>query len=92
MSEIIQHTINYTIDELKEIGSTKGVVFRKYTENSRFDLSKEDFSSNIEVSNLGHIKINGNIVSPFEKEFEKGKGCFYVKLQGTGGEGPGIDA
>ena len=82
MAEIIQHLIKYTDGELKEI-LKNGEVFRKYPKNPKFAL--EDIrqylgkiTNEIEVSNLGHIKINGSIVSPFEKDK---KGYFYVTLQ-----------
>jgi hypothetical protein len=78
---IIGHIINYTLDELKEIAKT-GEVFRKYPKNTNHALFTfrpymEDLTIDVEVSNLGHIKINDKIVSPFEKE----KGYFYVILQ-----------
>jgi hypothetical protein len=80
MSDIIQHIINYTLDELKEI-ATKREVYRKYPKNLNHVLWEirpylEKVCSNIEVSNLGNIKIDGKIVSPFEKE----PGYFYVML------------
>jgi len=82
MAEIIQHIVNYSLDELKEIAKN-GEVFRKYPKNPKHALSEireymGKITDDIEVSNLGHIKINGNIVSPFEKEK---KGWFYVTLQ-----------
>jgi hypothetical protein len=39
MTEIIQHLINYTEDELKEIYKT-GEAFRKYPKNRKFVLDK----------------------------------------------------
>lgn len=82
MPEIIQHIINYNLVELREIAKN-GEVFRQYPKNSKHALWKiRDYlgqiTDDIEVSNLGRVKINGNIVSPFEKEK---KGEFYVTLQ-----------
>ena len=82
MSEIIQHIVNYCLDELKEI-ARNGEVFRKYPKNPNHALWEireymGKITADIEVSNLGHIKINGNIVTPFEKGK---KGEFYVTLQ-----------
>jgi hypothetical protein len=79
---IFPHVVIYSLDELKQIGKT-GEAFRKYLKNPYFVLNEikpylESISNDIEVSNLGHIKINGNIVSPFEKEK---KGYFYVNLE-----------
>jgi hypothetical protein len=81
MSEIIQHIINYTVDELKEI-LKHGETYRKYPKNQKVALDEirpylEKITAVIEVSNLGNIKINGNAVTPFEKE----TGYYYVTLQ-----------
>jgi hypothetical protein len=81
MSEIIQHLINYTVDELKQLYRT-GETFRKYPKNPKFALDKirqslESISNDIEVSNLGNIKINGIQVSQFEKDDRD----IYVTLQ-----------
>jgi hypothetical protein len=79
--EIIQHIVNYTLDELKEIDKL-GEVFRKYPKNPKkayFDYRKciEDITNEIEISNLGNVKVNGNIVHPFIKD----DGDLYVTLQ-----------
>jgi hypothetical protein len=71
MAEIIQHTIKYSVDELKQIYKT-GEAFRKYPNNPGFALTND-----IEVGNLGHIRINGIEVSPFKKD----DGNIYVMLQ-----------
>jgi len=81
MAEIIQHIVNYSLDELKEIAKN-GEVFRKYPKNPNHALLEirehmGKITADIEVSSLGRIKINGNIVTPFEKE----KGWFYVTIQ-----------
>jgi hypothetical protein len=80
--EIFPHKINYTFGELKQILKA-GEVFRKYPKNPKLALAEikpylENISNDIEVSNSGNIKINGDDVVPFEKE----RGCFYVTLQG----------
>jgi hypothetical protein len=81
MNEIVQHTINYTVDELKQIYKT-GEAFRKYPKNQKFALDGmrqclETITSDIEVSNLGHIKIDGVDVPSFKKD----DGDIYVTLQ-----------
>jgi hypothetical protein len=81
MSEIVQHIINYTADELKEI-LKKGEIYREYPKNQKLALEEirshlKVITAVIEVSNLGNIKINGVIVKPFEKE----TGYYYVTLQ-----------
>ena len=80
MAEIIQHIVNYSLDELKVIAKT-GEVFRKYPKNPKFCLWEivpylEKITADIEISNLGNIKIDGNIVSPYKKD-----GNYYVALQ-----------
>jgi hypothetical protein len=90
MNEIIQHTVNYTLDELiemvkpstyepvnlvdgvpvhliKDIKPLSGEVFRKYPSNEI-----------IEVSNLGRIKINNEIIEQWE-DGPNGKGWLYIK-------------
>ena len=72
MSEIIQHIVNYKLNELKEIAK-KSEVFRKYPKNPKYvyaDLVPylNKITADIEVSNLGNIKIDGNLVSPYIKD------------------------
>jgi hypothetical protein len=84
MSEIVTHAINYTVDELKILAKDKE-VFRKYPKNPAhaywnfrdFLQSKECQNIDIEVGNLGHVRIDGKIVEPYEKD----KGYFYVKIK-----------
>ena len=80
MGEIIQHIVNYSLDELKEIAKT-GEVFRKFPQNPKCAYAEiapylEKITGEIEVSNLGNVKINGNAVSPYKKD-----GDYYVLLQ-----------
>jgi hypothetical protein len=92
MPEIIQHTINYTLEELKkmvkpstyeyvtifdglpvhqikDVNCLSGEVFRKYPKNNA-----------IEVSNLGRMKINNEIVEQWDDD-ANGKGWLYVKIK-----------
>ena len=80
MAEIIQHIINYSLDELKEIAKT-GEVYRKYPKNPKYVYAEivpylDKITADIKVSNLGNIKINGDIVSPYKEN-----GNYYVLLQ-----------
>jgi hypothetical protein len=82
MSEIVQHIVNYTLNELKIIVK-EGEVFRKYPKNPKRALEEirpylEGITANIEVGNQGKIKINGDVITPFEKK----KDYYYVTLQG----------
>jgi hypothetical protein len=84
MSEIVIHTINYTVDELMSLAKSKE-IFRKYPKNPDhaylnfrdFLLDPECQNIDIEVSNLGYIRIDGKTVEPYEK----GKGYFYIKIK-----------
>jgi hypothetical protein len=89
MTDIIQHTVNYSLDELKELVNSpmdnklfqkikrymhlitcnknlSGEVFRKYP------LSPSP--ATFECSNLGRIRINGDICKPVEEK----PGWLYV--------------
>jgi len=79
--EIIQHIVNYTLEELKIIDKF-GEVYRKYPKNPKrayFEFRKyiQNINNDIEVSNLGNIKINSNLVPLFKKD----DGDIYVTLQ-----------
>jgi hypothetical protein len=78
----IDHTVKYTVEELKEIDKN-GEAFRKYSQYFKLSsLAKENIEKLvnenivIEVSNIGTIKVNDKIIKPFERE----KGYFYVNL------------
>jgi len=91
MDEHVPHTISYSFDELAQmvenqpyeyvnfyngkpihkildINSLPGEVFRKYPENN-----------NIEVSNLGRIKIDDKVIEQWEDD-KNGKDYLYVKI------------
>lgn len=94
MDIIVQHTVNFTLDELKgmviskehinecvnsfngkpiyqiiDVNILPGEVFRKYPHNK-----------NIEVSNLGRIKIDNKIIEQWD-DHQNGKGWLYVKIK-----------
>ena len=80
MSEIIQHLINYTADELKQLYKNNE-IFRKYQKNPKYALDNirqdlKNITNDIEVSNLGNIKINGALSPQFMKDKD-----IYVVLQ-----------
>lgn len=89
--KVIEHVINYSLDELimmvkpstyeyvnlingipiheiMGIASVQGEVFRKYPKNEK-----------IEVSNLGRIKLNNEIIKQWDDDIN-GKGWLYVKI------------
>jgi hypothetical protein len=91
MNEIIDHVINYSLDELIQMvkpstyeyvnlfngipvheivdaAPLPGEVFRKYPQNEK-----------IEVSNLGRIRIDNEIIKQWEDDV-KGKGWLKVKI------------
>jgi len=81
MSKIIKQIIEYSVDELKKIYKTEE-VFRKYPKNLKFALENDrqnlsKLTNDIEVSNIGNIKINGILASQFLKEDKD----LYVTLQ-----------
>jgi hypothetical protein len=78
----IDHIVKYTVKELREIDKN-GEAFRKYPQNQKLSLFDNKIitelvsSQNIiEISNIGNVRINGQIIAPFEKE----KGYYYVHL------------
>ncbi|GAB6392982.1 MAG: HNH endonuclease [Treponematales bacterium] len=83
MADYVQHLIMYSTDELRSLLKNEE-VFRIFPKNpNRFYynlrplLDTDDVKKlNIEVSNLGTVKINGTVVKPFEKN----KGWLYIKI------------
>jgi len=80
MSGKVYQSIIYTVDELEQIYKT-GEAFRIYKKNPKHALEEirahlGKVTNTIEVSNIGNVKINGEIVAPFEKD-----GDIYVILQ-----------
>jgi DNA-directed RNA polymerase subunit H (RpoH/RPB5) len=81
--EDIVHVVKYTFNELKII-LNNGEVYRNYPKDpSHAYLNMREFLNSdiikdvkIEASNLGNIKINNEVVMPYEKE----KGYYYVKI------------
>ena len=95
MEIIIQHTINYTLDELRDIVNTlkeyefdENVnsfngkpVFKILDTNSLPGEIFRPYPNNktIEVSNLGRIKIDNKIIEQFD--FHKNRrGYLYIKI------------
>jgi hypothetical protein len=91
MAEIIQHTINYTLDELKKmvkpssyeyVNVYNGIPVHKIMEIEPLPgevFRKYPKNEIIEVSNLGRIKIENRIVEQWDDD-SNGRGWLYVKI------------
>ncbi|MDR1787886.1 MAG: HNH endonuclease [Treponema sp.] len=87
----VSHIVHYTIDELNGIVK-KEEVFRDYPKNSKHALlnsrafweSEKGKSLKIEVGNCGTVKIDGQVIPPYEVE----PGYWWIKIPGRNGEYP----
>jgi hypothetical protein len=91
MAEIIQHTINYTLDELKKmvkpstyeyVNVYDGIPVHKIREIEPLPgevFRKYPKKEMIEASNLGRIKIENEIIEQWDDD-SKGKGWLSIKM------------